>query len=181
MLRYVNTALTVALIFGGGLCAQTRKPPVGEQLYFSEDDPAGKLRNPEPLPPEVLKVLLQQKDVRDELPLASPSEQASPAQLFHASRVHLSQLKEIDWVVTGVGPMSGADNTWYWIVRSQEGGPTVVCFTGGNSLLLLNSRTNGFRDVESDWSSAAETETTIYHFDGTHYRELKTIRKNLAH
>jgi hypothetical protein len=180
MPRHLTMTLGVLLFFGGIACAQTGKPPAAEQLYFSEDDPAGALRNQEPLPAEVLKILLQQKEVRDGLRSASPAEQDNPAKLFRASRVHLSGLKETDWVVMGVGPMSGADNSWFWLVRSQEGGATVVCFAGGNSLLLRNSRTNGFRDVESDWSSAAETEITDYHFDGTQYREWKTTRKNLA-
>ena len=180
MPRHLIMTLAVLLFVKGAVCAQTQKPPAGEQLYFSEDDPAGALREPEPLPPEVLKVLLQHNEVRGGLRLASPSERSNPAQLFRASRVHLSGPKEIDWVVTGVGPMSGGDNSWFWIVRSQESGATVACFAGGNSLLLKNTRTNGFRDIESDWSSAAETQTTIYHFDGNQYKEWKTIRKNLA-
>lgn len=180
MPRHLRMTLAVLLILGGAVSAQVKSPSTGEQLYFSEDDPAGQMTNPKPLPPEVLKVLLQQEEVRDELRLEEPSGQNNPAMLFRGSRVHLSVLKETDWVVMSVRPMSGADNDWFWIVRSQESGATVICFTGGNSLLLRNTRTKGFRDVESSWSSAAETETTIYHFDGTHYKEWKTTRKNLA-
>jgi hypothetical protein len=152
-----------------GTSAQKR--PFGEQLSFKEDGP---LRNQVPLSPEVLKILPQTDEARDGLRQASPSERNNPERLFRASEVHLSRSAEIDVVVMGVGVMSGGDQSWFWVVRSERNNPTVVCFAGGNSLDLLNSRTNGYRDIESSWSSAAKSTITIYRFDGTQYKQSKT-------
>ena len=78
----------------------------------------------------------------------------------------------------GFFPMSGADNTWFWVVRSAHRDPEVVLFAGGNSLEVLASRTNGYHDIRTDWASAAATSTTVYKFDGKSYKLWKQTTEN---
>jgi hypothetical protein len=101
---------------------------------------------------------------------ASDSERAQPAQLFTASETHLGVLGEKDLVVAGHGAMSGADNDWFWVVRSAYKNPKVVLFAGGYSLELMKARAKGYRDIKSVWSSPSETGTKIYQFDGIRYK-----------
>jgi hypothetical protein len=46
------------------------------------------------------------------------AERNDPASLFHATEVHLGSPAEVDLLVIGVCPMCGADNDWFWLVRS---------------------------------------------------------------
>ena len=69
--------------------------------------------------------------------------------------------------------MTGADNDWFWVVRSPRHNPSVVLFSGGDYLQLLNSGTNGLRDIRRLFSTASETRETIYKFDGTRYKIAK--------
>jgi hypothetical protein len=138
-----------------------------EQTAFSEADP---IQHPVPLPPQVLKLLLQRPEVKGNMVFASDSERAQPAQLFTASATHLGALGGRDFVVTGHGAMTGADNDWFWVVRSAYKNPNVVLFAGGNSLELMKARVNGYRDIKSVWSSPSETGTKIYRFNGVRYK-----------
>ena len=138
-----------------------------EQTAFSQADP---ILHPVPLPPQVLKLLLQRSEVKANMVFASDSERAQPAQLFTASETHLGVLSKEDLVVAGHGAMSGADNDWFWVVRSAYKSPKVVLFAGGYSLEFMKAKTNGYRDIRSVWSSPSETETKIYKFDGIRYK-----------
>ncbi len=101
------------------------------------------------------------------------TERNDPATLFRATEVHLGSQAEADLLVIGVFPMSGADNDWFWLVRSADKQPTVVLWTGGNCVQVLRSRTNGLNDVRSTWSSGAGSRTTTYRFDGRVYKQQK--------
>ena len=157
-----------AVAAAGILPAQGQKAgSTHEQTYFSEDE---RLQRPVPLPPDVLNVLLKTDEVKDNLGSASPSQRSNPSSLFRAAEVHLHAPDVIDFVVIGRSPMSGADNTWFWIVRSARGKPQVVLFAGSNSLEIMASRTNGYRDIRCDWASANHAETTTYKFNGREYK-----------
>jgi hypothetical protein len=130
--------------------------------------------------PGVLKVLLATEEAKEGLEYSSDSERNRPAELFHAAEVHLARPQEEDLVVIGVcPPMCGADNSWFWLVRSAIMDPQVVLVLGGSLVELLDSRTNGYRDVRCSWSSAAETRDTIYRFDGKQYKVWKDKRNEL--
>jgi len=172
MERTAKTVLAAvfALIASAVCVAQGQKASVGEQTSFSEGAPA---QHPVALSPGVLKVLFETQEARQVLNFASDSTQDDPARLFRATAVHLSRPDETDLVVIGVPPMSGADSGWFWVVRLGRSGPRVVLFAGANSLELTEDRTNGYRDIVTECSSATETEETTYHFDGKSYKGWK--------
>jgi|SRR5579859_255676 len=163
--------LIVAFVCAGAAGAQGKKPnPIYEQTIFSGEE---SFQHPVSLSPAVLKVLLKTKAAKEGLAFASDSERSNPAQLFRAAAVHLSRTDDIDFVVRGIDWMSGADNDWFWIVRSAHTQPRVVLFVGGNSIELMRTRTNGYCNIRSDWSSPQETRDAVYHFDGRKYKLWK--------
>ena len=165
-----KTVAVIALVFiSGVLVARQRSNPVSEQKLFLEEKP---LQNPAALSPGVLNALLRTKQARLGLQFATDVEEKNPAQLFRGAEVHLGGPDEVDLVVIGIPPMTGADNGWFWVVRPHNH-PKVVLFAGGNSLEIMDSRTNGLRDIRSDWSSPNETRHTVYHFDGKAYKIWK--------
>jgi hypothetical protein len=145
-------------------------PPAREQTVFDENN---SIQRPVPLSPSALKALLQRKEIRDNLRGLADSDRNNLAQFFSAAEVHLSEADQIDLVVMGKPPMSGADNTWFWVIRSARKDPLAVLFAGGYSLELLASRTNRYCDIRATWSSPQETSTRIYKFDGTRYKLWK--------
>jgi len=47
--------------------------------------------------------------------------------------------------------------------------PKVVLFAGGNTLEIMDSKTKGYRDIESVTSTPSKTSTMTYSFDGESY------------
>ena len=70
----------------------------------------------------------------------------------------------------GVPPLSGVDNTWFWIVQDSGQNATVLLSGRGKLLHIKSTKTLGFKDVADRWPSAAGTKTDIYKFDGKSYR-----------
>lgn len=167
--RTVKTVLAAALVLAASCAcgARGQAAAAGERMSFSEDTP---VQHPVALRPDVLRALFETQEARQVLNFASDAAQDDPARLFRAAEVHLAGPEETDLVVIGVPPMSGADAGWFWIVRETRNGPRVVLFTGANTLELAGSATNGYRDILTTWSSAAETQETTFHFDGKIYR-----------
>jgi hypothetical protein len=157
------------------ITAPAARMPLAEQTSFTEDGP---LQSPVAISTDVLKALLETEAARQGLGLASKEQRDHPEQLFRAAQVHLSDSGDADLVVIGVCPMCGADNGWFWVVRSAAKSPKVVLIAGGKTLEVLNSSSKGYHDIQSVWSSPAETDTTIYRFNGLRYelRKHKTVR-----
>jgi hypothetical protein len=159
---FVFTALAeMALITHG---QEVHSAP--DQTLFSNSP----FQHPVTLSPEVLKVLWATHPARETFAVMNDSERRNPSQFFQAGEVHLSLPDQVDLVVIGMGRMRGADNSWFWVVRSARKDPQVVLFSGGDSLEVLDGKTHGYRDIRAVWMSSLETETTIYHFDGNHYQ-----------
>jgi len=144
--------------------------PVAEQTTFTEDGP---VQHTISLPPEVLELLLKTEAGKQGMDFAGDSLEEHPAQMFRAAQVSLKDRNEVDAVVIGVCPMCGADQGWFWVVRSVYKNPKVVLFTGGNSLALLRSETNGYPNIRSILSLASQTRNSVYRFDGQQYKLWK--------
>jgi hypothetical protein len=160
----------LALIaFSGEILAangQEARPP-SEQTLFSEEFP---IEHPVPLSSNILKILLATKVAKSGLNFASDPETRDPAKMFEASEIHLGRPDEVDLIVMGIPPMRGADNTWFWVIRSARKNPRIVLFDGCNSLEVTSGRANGLRNIRTVWSDAYDTHTAIYQFDGTRYK-----------
>jgi hypothetical protein len=169
--------IMVCALFAAGMAsAQSKvKKPAAEPTVFSdneadyEDGPPDPFKQPVPLPNNVLDALratAEAKEMQDELKNLDREEFA---RLFTAVRVHLGDPKDLDYVVRGEIPMSGADNTWYWIVRPNPTSAKVIFFTNSNGFALLKTRNNGYLNIRSGWCSAAFCITRIYHYNGQRY------------
>ena len=139
-----------------------------EQTSFFEERP---LLHPVPLSDRILKLLLATKEAQEGLDFANAQgKRYNPAQLFRAAEIHLHHSGQVDLVVIGICPMCGADNGWFWVIHSAKEIPRVVLFANGNSLEVMGSRTNGYHDIRSVFSTPSETRTCNYRFDGKLYK-----------
>jgi hypothetical protein len=141
-------------------------------LKFTEPDK--RFQDSPPVPTAVVNLLLATREAKGALEYVRDPERKNVARLFRGVEVRLGKTKDADLIVLGIPPMRGADNAWFWIVRSPYRSPTVALFRGGDSLELLSSRTNGYRDVRSRGSSAAGDEReSVFAFDGRKYKLRK--------
>jgi hypothetical protein len=119
----------------------------------------------------VLDALLKTHEAKENWDRLKTLDRERLRKLFLVSKVHLAESGETDEVVLGSDPMSGADCYWFWIVRDKGERARVLLFTNNYGIDLLNTRTNGYREIRGVWSSAAGYSITrLYRYDGSRYR-----------
>jgi hypothetical protein len=164
---------SLALLFGP-IAANAQQSSSVSQATATFAEPDERFQHSAPVPNEVVSLLLKTREAKSALEYAPNAETKNVADLFRGVEVHLGDTQEIDMVVLGIPPMRGADNAWFWLVRSAHNSPRIVLFRGGDSLELLSTTTNGYRDVRSRWSSAAgDTRESVFAFDGRKYKLRK--------
>jgi hypothetical protein len=99
--------------------------------------------------------------------------------LFLVVRVHLKDAGETDEVVLEKDPMSGADCDWFWFVRDLGGHAQVLLFENAYGVYLLESRTNGYRDIRSVAFAGGTTYTNIFHYNGQRYIPVHKYQKEI--
>jgi hypothetical protein len=104
-----------------------------------------------------------------------------PEKFFRAAESHLNLRKkeEVDLVVVGLYPLSGADHGWFWIVTSSQDHPRVATYIPDNSVEILPSSHHGYQDLESTWQSPNERVTRTWHYNGRCYKQYKKIDEQL--
>lgn len=159
--------LAIFFLMAIAMAFSQKSSSVHEQTSFVEDSP---LDRTVPIPQNVLRLLSQREEVKENLQEVSEAERKDLAQFFSASQIHLGPADEIDLIVKGNEGMGGADNASFWVVRSAYKNPVIVLWEGANGLEVLTTRTNGYRDIRSDWASASTQVTSLYQFNGTEYK-----------
>jgi len=172
MLPRFALTLSLAVVAAEVLAAQGNNAhPVHEQTTFNQTEPP---LHAVPVSGDVLKALLKTREAKSGLESANDSERSNAAQLFCASEIHLTASNETDLVVMGgVGGMSCAESGWFWVVRSAHKKPQVVLFDRGNSLEVLDSSTQGYRDIRILYEVPWRTDEHFYHFDRKRYESWK--------
>jgi hypothetical protein len=141
--------------------ASQRLPPAKQ---IAKD---GECQNTSRIPAKALKAVLETRVAKESL-LEEPS-MKDPNELFVGSEIKLGRSGEIALLVCGSGPMSGADNAWYWIVSTPYTHPRVVLFEGTDALSMLPRYHNGYRDLESWWGVASGSHEKTFQFNGSKY------------
>lgn len=143
----------------------------GQHTRFCEEGPAEVVINPVPLPSEVLNAVMRSKEGK--LALGEARERHSklePATLLKGAPLQLSNSGDPFFILMGSGPLTGADNTWFWIVRQSGHRTSVLLSLHANCVSIGPKKRQGYADVGTSWSSAAVSRTEIFRFNGKHYR-----------
>ncbi len=136
-----------------------------EQTTFTDSD---SVKAPVAVPPAVANLILEDPALQK---LASLQKDKTADELFAGPEIHLGPANEIHLVVIGVCPVCGGDNDWFWIIRSPYKSPKTIGGGGGSGFAFLTTKTQGYRDLESDWSSAAGFwKKDVYRFKGSEYK-----------
>lgn len=103
---------------------------------------------------------------------------------FLGSEIHLSTPHEADLVVLPNTPrlvarqfpvkvftcMLGAHGGWFWVLRGKTGKYQLLLETFADALEVLNSKTNEYRDIQTDSATGVSHTTLIFKFDGHRYK-----------
>jgi len=142
-----------------------------EPTVFQPDDENEGFDNADPPSNDVLNSLLKTAEARQMSAKLENLDHEQLRKLFEVVKVHLGDSRELVEVVLGHSAMSGVDSNWFWIVRCLPGHSEVILFANGNGLEVLKTRTAGYKDIRTIWSSAAGYSiTTVYRYDGIRYK-----------
>jgi hypothetical protein len=174
--RIVIFGMIYVLFTTGTATAQsTGTKPAAKSMIFGG---AESLKNSVPLPRNVLDLLIEPfKDDEHYRDFIVGKSDNDLNQLFFADVVYLSGPKEVDYIVAGNLPFAGADNEWFWVVRTGGLHPKVVLNEGASLLEILKSRTNGYRDIQSVWVMSGTKRTRVFHYDGVSYKLFNETEK----
>lgn len=176
---------TVLLARSPALCQVTT--PSNQAVFSSQavfvagEERQETLSDSQPVPPEVATAILaSMKQTSNRLRPADVQNLLGTAPLdqwFTGVPIPLGNEKETDLLVWGRQIwLTGADNTWYWIVRSRPGQPIVLLFAPGtNTLSVLRAKNNNHRVVQTFFNTAADDDVTekIFRYQGGRYRLFK--------
>jgi hypothetical protein len=166
--KYAIIAISLSVAFFARQ-ATAAAPLVQQQTSFCEDGAPDDLRKPTPLPSAIVATLMNRPEAKDVRKAQIDGKTVNPSTLFKGAKVRLTDSGDLFFLVVGRSPMSGADSTWFWIVRQSRKRAAVLLFAGANCVDISQKRTHGYRDIETTWSSASETRTETYRYNGQSY------------
>ena len=128
-----------------------------EQNAFGSDSD---LDHPTPIPDAAVKALREALS-QDELP-----------DHLRASEIHLDGPSEIDLVVP---VLAGGHAAVFYLLKPTSNGYQLIFDSGGDSMSVLPTRSNGYRDLQvvGITMAGAEITTVVYRFDGHKYVKAK--------
>jgi hypothetical protein len=163
------TAVVVLMVLTLPCKAQTAKASRSEQTHFSAEDES--VQHPVEIPEAVLAIISKDESTRNTLEVEGKSQ--LPKNWLSASEVHLAESNEQDIVVMAVGLLRGANITTFWLFRPARGGYEMLLDAPVHDLIIKNSRSNGYRDIELLSATAVTVSTVILRFDGKAYQIYK--------
>jgi hypothetical protein len=128
-----------------------------EQTHFSAEDE--RVQHPIKIPQSVLAVIDEDEN------------------MLSASEIHLAGSTEKDIVVMAVGLLRGANITTFWVLRPTDRGFEMLLDAPVHDLIVKNSRSSGYRDIELLSATAVTVSTVLVKFDGKKYQTYKSKSK----
>ena len=146
---------------------QTQEVKLPEDSFSMEFPP----EHSAPLSEVAKKALASDRAVADVMRDERISIDTIPKDWFRASVVHLGPRTQSDLVVMGLGISLGPYSARFWVLRQTLQGYDLVLAIDTHDLELLQTRTNGLRDIETGLTTLSGRFTDIYRFDGQRYQK----------
>jgi len=133
------------------------------------------VETPIAIPEDVREQLTKDDLVKGALEDSHLAAENLPASWFSASTIHLSLThKTPDLIVEGNPPLSGGNTATFWVFRASDNSHALVMNTPAHNLIVKNSVSHGYRDIELISMSASIVSTVICRFDGTKYKVYRS-------
>lgn len=88
--------------------------------------------------------------------------------------------RRLDWIAkTADGCAWGAATAKIWVLKNDRSRYRIVLDSGGQGVVLLNSKTNGLRDLTMPGGAAGHYSDTLLKFDGRQYEVKRSCAIDL--
>jgi hypothetical protein len=101
-----------------------------------------------------------------------------PPAWFRVSEAHLSGGNDHSLIVMADGRLRGANLTTFWVFRASAGGYEPLLSEPAHDLLIKDTISNGYRDIELSSASEAISWRDVFRFDGKSYQWQWTISED---
>ncbi len=159
--------LLIIVVTCSQLTAATQRSHSSEQSHFSAED--DRVKKPALIPNDVLAILQNNEVVRNIMESENIPAGKLPSSWFSASAIHLSASAKTDLVVVGNPPVSGANTATFWVFVATAHGYELALTGPAHDLIVNNSRSKGYRNIEMSAESAVQFYSALYRFDGKRY------------
>jgi hypothetical protein len=166
--------------WGFGCLLLHGQTPSPEQTHFSAEDEG--VKHPVPIPADVMAILRVDESVENATAyLESDGFTSSEltSKLFSASKIALGSSRQEDLIVVAEGPLRGANVTTFWIFFHGGEGYTLAFKFFAHDLIVKESRSNGYRDLEMLEATAATVTDISFRFDGREYKLFSSRRQEI--
>jgi len=171
--RLLIIAFAVGFFLGSSATGEAQKARHREQTGFSAEE-AG-VETPIAIPEDVLDQLKKDEMVTNVLEDSHLAADNIPASWLSASSIHLTLThKTPNLIVEGNPPLSGGNTATFWVFRATDNSHTLLMNTAAHNLIVKNSASLGYRNIELISMSASIVSTVICRFDGTKYKEYRS-------
>ena len=175
---FLIASLFVLIMASSSLAEPSGISGTSEQTHFSAEDSG--LRNPIPIPKDVLALLIRDKRVQDELEYDHIPAEKLPMSWFSASTIHLSASDRPGIIVQAEGLLLGANVTTFWVFSTTAHGHELVLTASAHDLIVKDERWRGHRIIELVSMTAMQVSTDIYRFNGTQYLKYAEETKAIS-
>jgi len=138
--------------------------PLAAQTDFYLDGP---FKHPAKIPDGLVRLL--QDEIKSACPRETVDQMTDVRSLFSASGITINNHRPAFIVKSSHHCLTGVDNDWFWIFRETARGYRLVLTSGTISLSVLQTKTLGLRDIETNVATAQTNYMTIYKFNGSIY------------
>jgi hypothetical protein len=170
-MRWASSLLAAGGVLGLGVFPLEGQTPHHEQTHFSAEDEG--VRHPVPIPGDVMAILRADESVRNAGAYLESEGMTSgevTAKLLSASQINLGSSGQKDLIVVAEGPLRGANITTFWIFLHGDEGYRLAFKFFAHDLIVMESRFNGYRDLEMLEATAATVTDILFRFDGREYK-----------
>ncbi len=126
-----------------------------------------------PLPESVRASLEQHPEVAGRMAANAPPLTHLPDDWTLCYRVTLGPPDEIDYLVQGSPPFTGANVVPFWLYRIVGDLPRLVLFTGGLTLQVRRHRTHGLHEIRTAAVALQRPTRATFRFDGATYQPIR--------
>lgn len=173
----VASALIVGIVLTGPTGARAQRHAQTEQHHFSAEKEG--VQRPVSIPQSVLDILVKDDGVREVMENKDLPRKTAPESWFSASEIHLAGPNEKDLIVVGEGSLRGANVVTFWVFRPAADGYDLVLTGPAHDLEVLNTRWQGFREIELSAESAVEFFSATFRWDGHRYVKFRGVSHRL--
>jgi hypothetical protein len=160
--------MLVAVAFASSAQSQSSLHHSIEQTRFTAEDTGA--QSPVEIPHEVMTILAADDAVKRQMANQEPTMADLPQARFSASKIRLGPPKTVGLIVQATGPLAGGNVSAFWVFIQLDGTWKQALMVPAHDLIVMQTRSNGYRNLEASATTCCKITTARFRFDGREYK-----------